>query len=193
MHGVNSLPIQIIDQRFLVHVALSLIVAHERHNNLVRMHDSVIPVARDAVQDRKRCLLYLLFEYILPHRGVWTDQEAQKAALGTFLDSASLPPRTTKLRGRPIEAGPHTINTLWEAVRTGIQQHPRSTRVARAPVQSFFEYGHEAVDWAYYQDVVKAFELHNPQQVVHNRWPDKITQACVPMTGLNGTRGKHAK
>jgi hypothetical protein len=122
------------------------------------------------VQAKKRCIFYRLFEFIFPTRGRWTEPEEQKDILKAFLRSHDLPTRSQKYNGKTVDGGNHSVESLWEAIRTGIQQNGRTPAICKSPVLSFFKYGHEAVTSNYYHKVVTTFSEWYPNEQVHNRW-----------------------
>lgn len=68
-----------------------------------------------------------------------------------------------------VDGGPYSPDSLWQAIRTGIQQHSRSRTIWNNPVLAFFEHGHEAVKGQYYQDCLRVFQKRHPDAAVRNR------------------------
>ena len=89
-----------------------------------------------------------------------------------FLRSHDLPPRSQKYNGKTVDGGSHSVESLWEAIRTGIQQKGRTRAIRKHPVQSFFEHGYKAVESDYYHMVVTSFSASYPNEPVYNRWED---------------------
>ena len=129
---------------------------------------------------RHRCMFYELFEFMHPRRGELAENDEQGwcAILEDFIKTHDAP-KNNKAAGYYCDGGQHTVSSLLDTIRNTVSRRASQNYSKTAPLQTFFDIGHESVKRPYYEELRKTYQEQYPRRRVPNRWALSKAEECA--------------